>query len=115
MLFALALLDIEASNAFRKLTEHSYTASSCVAIVHRVGCNSRSLFGIFDCLLLAHTTVMMMAVGVDGGLYTIFFIVKVVIGGGGEGWRGGRGDGRRLFCIFIALTKHVNQGREDVD
>jgi hypothetical protein len=67
-IFAPSLLDEEASNPNGMLAEHSHTASSHVAAVHGVGCISYSLFGIVDCPLLAHATVMMMAVGVDGDL-----------------------------------------------
>ncbi len=68
MLFVPSLLDKEASNAYGMLTEHSLAASSHVATVRGVGCNPLSLFGIVDCPLLAHSTVTMMVVGVDGRL-----------------------------------------------
>jgi hypothetical protein len=55
------------------LAEHSHAASSRIAVVHWVECNSCSLFGIVDCPLFAHATVMMMAVGVDGELKMQFF------------------------------------------
>jgi hypothetical protein len=67
-LFVPSSLDEEASNANGMLAEHSHAASSHIVIVRGVGCNSCSLFGIVDCPLLAHATVMMMAVGVDGKL-----------------------------------------------
>jgi hypothetical protein len=67
-LFAPSLLDKEASNANGMLAEHSHTASSHVVVLHGVGCDSCSLFDIVGCPLLAHATVMMMAVGVDGKL-----------------------------------------------
>jgi hypothetical protein len=72
MLFAPSLLDKEASNAYGMLMEHSHAASSHVVIVHGVGCNSCSMFGIVNCLLLAPATVTMMAVGVDGKLLMHF-------------------------------------------
>jgi hypothetical protein len=68
MLFAPSSLDKEASNAKGMLAKHSHAASSHVSIVSGVRCNSCSLFGIVDCPLLAHATVTMMAVGLDGKL-----------------------------------------------
>jgi hypothetical protein len=62
-LFAPSLLDEEASNANGMLAEYSHAASSRVSVIRGVGCDSCSLFGIVDCPLLAHATVMMMVVG----------------------------------------------------
>jgi hypothetical protein len=56
------------SDVYGMPVEHSLATSLHVADVRGMGCNSPSLFDIVDCPLLAHATVRMMAVRVDGGL-----------------------------------------------
>jgi hypothetical protein len=59
MLFALYLLNKDASNVYGMPKEHCLATSLHVAVIRGVTCDLPSLFGIVDCPLLAHATVMM--------------------------------------------------------
>jgi hypothetical protein len=72
MSFVPSLLDEEASDASEMLVEHNLIASSRIAVIRVVGCNPPSSFGIVDCPLLAHITVTIMTMEVDGRLYMQF-------------------------------------------